>query len=474
MGQGSAIPGAPGSGTALRCEISHSMTWGYVNSGSDSSSVSEQYRPAPKSPARLCCFTGAAEEEPKIGHRPVRFVPLSKVQELGRLPRYGTNKDFVHPLTGESNENMCLPREAFDDDNTLFVFVSHRWIRPRMDVSGHPDTPDHHKCKLIISAAQQFVGPRSLAPPNFSVGLWIDYCCVDQDNCPAEELNNVGRIMQCCDLMLTPVVDPEWDTWEIEGQELFSAYKAKAWDEYWKRAWCRVEAMFAAVVPVPGCETRANRFHPGALRNAIAAGRRMHFVFGTKELKTVRPPKGLPALLNSFFDDYSPEKGALTKEQDRLTILRLTKEARSQVVELKVGYEGEVNAAGEPHGQGKYTFATGAIYEGQYVSGKMHGQGKMSAADGGVYTGEWREGLKHGRAFFYFPDGGVIDGHWVNGKKNGHCVLRYPDGITVYEGQYTNDRRHGIGKMTYGDGITEVGTFREGRYMSDVPLIAEV
>ena len=46
------------------------------------------------------------------------------------------------------------------------------------------------------------------------------------------------------------------------------------------------------------------------------------------------------------------------------------------------------------HGRGKFTFADGSTYEGDYVTGEMHGRGKYTVASGDVYH----------------------DGHWENGK----------------------------------------------------------
>ena len=43
--------------------------------------------------------------------------------------------------------------------------------------------------------------------------------------------------------------------------------------------------------------------------------------------------------------------------------------------------------AGEQHGQGKYTFATGSVYEGEYAEGKKHGKGTFTYADGAVEVG---------------------------------------------------------------------------------------
>ena len=57
---------------------------------------------------------------------PTRFMLLDELIAHGRLPRFGSEAGFVHPVTGEPNVNLCKPREAFDPAKTCFVFVSHR------------------------------------------------------------------------------------------------------------------------------------------------------------------------------------------------------------------------------------------------------------------------------------------------------------------------------------------------------------
>ena len=57
---------------------------------------------------------------------PTRFMLFRELVAHGRLPRFGSEAGFVHPVTGEPNVNLCKPREAFDPAKTCFVFVSHR------------------------------------------------------------------------------------------------------------------------------------------------------------------------------------------------------------------------------------------------------------------------------------------------------------------------------------------------------------
>ncbi len=142
-------------------------------------------------------------------------------------------------------------------------------------------------------------------------------------------------------MVLTPVVDPGHASWELQPTTAgwLDDYKAEAWREYWSRAWCRVEAMLGAAYPVTDAEQRAALFR-GGLRTALLAGRRPHLLYGSKEVAENKPPKFLPPLLHGTFAKYKPEDGALTKpEQDKPTIVELSRKAREQWPELKVGFD---------------------------------------------------------------------------------------------------------------------------------------
>ena len=47
---------------------------------------------------------------------------------------------------------------------------------------------------------------------------------------------------------------------------------------------------------------------------------------------------------------------------------------------------------------------------------QMHGKGKFSWADGRHYDGEYINDKKHGYGVFSWPDGRIYSGQWKNGK----------------------------------------------------------
>ena len=42
-------------------------------------------------------------------------------------------------------------------------------------------------------------------------------------------------------------------------------------------------------------------------------------------------------------------------------------------------------------GKGTYTYASGDVFEGNYVNNQRHGPGKLSKADGEVREEQWKE-----------------------------------------------------------------------------------
>jgi hypothetical protein len=126
-----------------------------------------------------------------------------------------------------------------------------------------------------------------------------------------------------------------------------------------------------------------------------------------------------------------------------------------------VRYEGQVKD-GQPHGEGKYTFADGTIYEGHYKDGKLHGQGKWTHPDGVIYEGQFQDDRRHGQGKYIYPDGRCYEGQFQDGKLHGRGKYIYRDGDS-YEGQFKDGQPNGRGKMTFPDGASYEGQFKDGR-----------
>ena len=129
-----------------------------------------------------------------------------------------------------------------------------------------------------------------------------------------------------------------------------------------------------------------------------------------------------------------------------------------EVVGKELHGEGERNAQGEPEGRGTMVFASGNMYEGQWLAGNYHGQGKNSYATGDVYEGEFVNDDMHGHGKYTVADGDVYEGGFVEGVKQGQGKFTFATG-SVYEGDWANDEKHGIGKETLADGSAMVGRY---------------
>ena len=108
--------------------------------------------------------------------------------------------------------------------------------------------------------------------------------------------------------------------------------------------------------------------------------------------------------------------------------------------------------AGTYEGKCKNGFANGkgvAVgtdrYEGQFVKGFPNGYGKYTWANGNVYTGEWAGGMRHGTGKLTIKLNGrdsIQDGLWQNdaytGPKPRNPYVSYKDGVDRFTFQKNN------------------------------------
>ena len=87
-------------------------------------------------------------------------------------------------------------------------------------------------------------------------------------------------------------------------------------------------------------------------------------------------------------------------------------------------YRGDRNAQGLRHGKGKFRFANGSVYDGEWKLGYRHGLGEWK--EGGhddskhdVYKGQWAHDLKHGKGRMEFANGDIVIGTWKHDRLNG-------------------------------------------------------
>lgn len=118
------------------------------------------------------------------------------------------------------------------------------------------------------------------------------------------------------------------------------------------------------------------------------------------------------------------------------------------------------------------------MYEGEWrlFEGKKvkHGQGKIvfPGATSGThgqeeYVGEWQDDKMHGQGRFVFTSGSVYEGEWANGKMSGFGRMVYANG-TTYEGTWLDNIMHGEGVYVDADKVTWRGIFVNGSFESKI------
>lgn len=391
------------------------------------------------------------------------FIDFVEFKKLEEFPRSSEPSSLLRSL------------DEIDRNSSLLIFISHCWLRGHAEAEGydtvpHPDNVDNDKFKLCVQGIQ-WVKER-FAPAMNKCFVWMDFSCVDQKN--RQELDKsfkrYDKIMECCDLMFTPIVDHNrrWDLPMSGSKDLFQDYQAPLWNQgehaYLNRRWCRVEMLYAANIPTLD-NTEESEFErymmfKGGLAYACKHKRRPHVLYGHREVDILNGPLILPALSNYYLELYSPTVGSLTNNEDILKIDELLVKLQPYIEQQKVtpGYTGEFNAAGERHGQGKEVIVNGDVYEGEWLNGRRTGTGTYSFHDGSTYEGEFLDGLMHGCGVYTFSQGSVITGSWVNHVLQGEAEWQYSDG-SKYVGTFVDDVSSGRGKFTRFDGSEYVGEY---------------
>ncbi|XP_021718609.1 phosphatidylinositol 4-phosphate 5-kinase 1-like [Chenopodium quinoa] len=114
-----------------------------------------------------------------------------------------------------------------------------------------------------------------------------------------------------------------------------------------------------------------------------------------------------------------------------------------------------------PHGNGKYLWSDGCMYEGEWRRGKATGQGRFSWPSGATYEGEFKSGRMEGLGTFTGTEGDTYRGMWVCDKKSGKGEKLYANG-DLYEGEWKENVQNGEGRYVWSNGNVYVGEWRNG------------
>lgn len=101
-----------------------------------------------------------------------------------------------------------------------------------------------------------------------------------------------------------------------------------------------------------------------------------------------------------------------------------------------VGGYVEGNGTRSREGQGTYVNGPES-YSGMWLQDSMHGNGKYIFCSGAVYEGGFKNGMFDGEGTFVYPDGAKYTGGWMNNKFHGKG--HYIDANKIsWEGDFFN------------------------------------
>ncbi|XP_037976670.2 radial spoke head 10 homolog B isoform X2 [Plutella xylostella] len=111
-------------------------------------------------------------------------------------------------------------------------------------------------------------------------------------------------------------------------------------------------------------------------------------------------------------------------------------------------YEGPVYMK-RMHGNGRFQWADGTIYMGNFENNVITGLGKIQFKDETWYEGEWADNIRHGAGLFVDSrQQRSYSGAWSLGAKHGRGVIHYGRD-NFYDGDWDNNTRSGFGTREY-------------------------
>ena len=99
----------------------------------------------------------------------------------------------------------------------------------------------------------------------------------------------------------------------------------------------------------------------------------------------------------------------------------------------------------------RHSYLKEGVFEGNLVHKMRHGNGKMTYYSGEIYEGDWKDDKWHGVGTFKWPNGDVYFGNFANSKRNGQGTLILTSGAK-YEGEFVDDNFCGLGMYIWPNG----------------------
>lgn len=310
-------------------------------------------------------------------HSPIRFIDFDHFKKVGAFPRYPNSRNLATPLQtirDSYNRGRQYSNKENKDDQVFFVFISHKWFKGS---SGQPDDEKSTAYRLCVQGIEKLW--RCYAPHKRKCFVWLDYSCLYQDGGKASvKLGRLERIMELCDCVFTPIVDPpshstssSLPTPAFASTPIDLIYASKGWSgdnthSYLSSAWCRTELLYGAYVSKRHIldnvkSGNGEQYRGGRDDDVEAATRDMwggdwrknddeideeerqerpHFLYGTNEVDTDTPPTliKLPPL-SSLLVSLHPSSGVVSNKKDWPIIDRLVQaleEDRSSHDSMKI------------------------------------------------------------------------------------------------------------------------------------------
>jgi hypothetical protein len=124
-------------------------------------------------------------------------------------------------------------------------------------------------------------------------------------------------------------------------------------------------------------------------------------------------------------------------------------------------YEGEFKD-GHRDGMGTQYFGCSGRYQGSFRNGTMDGTGTFYLANGNRYEGDVHNGAMDGIGTFYLAGGNRYEGTVHNGAVDGMGVLYFANG-NRYEGEFKGSHQEGLGTLFQINGARFEGDFKADR-----------
>ncbi|KAI7754540.1 hypothetical protein M8C21_024582 [Ambrosia artemisiifolia] len=125
-------------------------------------------------------------------------------------------------------------------------------------------------------------------------------------------------------------------------------------------------------------------------------------------------------------------------------------------------YMGEGMAENCPHGSGKYLWADGCMYCGEWCKGMMNGRGKFSWPSGATYEGQFKNCYMDGEGTFTGSLNHTYKGCWVMNRRHGKGSMSYANG-DHYEGDWRKGVYDGVGTYEWSSGHRYTGQWKRGK-----------